>query len=42
MDINTLVIITNEKIIMKIISCKELAHRMDHSTAKTVYTEPHF
>ena len=33
MDYNTLKIIPNEKkIIVKINSCKELAHRMDHST----------
>ena len=34
MDYNTEVIIATENIIMKINSCKELAHRMDHSKPK--------
>ena len=34
MDYNFLEIIPNEEIIVKINSCKELAHRMDHSNAK--------
>ena len=35
MDYNSLVIFPNEKkIIEKINSCKELAHRMDHSNPK--------
>ena len=35
MDYNTLVIFPNEKIIVKINSCKELAHRMVHSKPKS-------
>ena len=40
MDYNTLVIIPNEKVSVEINSCKELAHRMDHSTPKIVQFVP--
>ena len=36
MDYTTYVIIANENIIVKIKSCKELDHRMDHSKKKIV------
>ena len=39
MDYNTLVIILNEKSIVKINGCKELAHGMDHSRSKPSSTE---
>ena len=41
MDYNTLMIIASENTIIKINSCKELAHRMDHSKPKSYSVCPH-